>query len=236
VFLLVLPLAGFAYAQDKTEARAIRSNDERGGGDALEEVLTLPIPHPFLLLGPSLMAGGYAPFAYRVEGGIDVESSHAIVRAPGAYDNARKVNDNDQPNSNGHDRYLDGAAYFRLNRRGRFQGLYFGAGYIWSQLSTTNYTKGGGRYQVGGGYDLFLLSCRECRRDYFYAHQRRLAYRWTGLAERQSWSEDLHYDTLAKRKTALVLQPKRWYLSVPRDCHRTDESSTSTASTVSKVF
>jgi hypothetical protein len=166
VFLVVLPLAGLAYAQDAPEARTIRSNDERGGGDALEEVLTLPIPHPFLLLGPSLMGGGYAPFAYRVEGGIDVESSYAIVRASGAYDNGRKVNDNDQPNSNGHDRYLDGAAYFRLNRTGRFQGLYFGAGYTWSQLSTTNYTKGGGRYQVGGGYDLFLRSCKECRRDY----------------------------------------------------------------------
>lgn len=185
VFLLILWRAGIAYAQD-APAGTSSSNDEPPNGGAREKVLTLAIPHPFFYLGPSLMGGGYAPFAYRVECGIDLESSYAIVRASGAYDNGRKVNDNDQPNSNGHDRYLDGTAYFRLNRRGWFQGLYFGAGYAWSQLSTTNYTKGGGRYEVGGGYDLFLRSCKECRRDY----SMRINVDW--LTAGQDWQNGSH--------------------------------------------
>jgi hypothetical protein len=126
-----------------------------------EDWLTKPVPHPFVDVGPSLMGGGYATFAYHVGGGIDIESTHVIVRAMVAYDNGRKVNDNDQPNPNGHDRYLDGALYYRLP-----DNIYFGGGYTWSQLSTTNYTKGGGRYEIGGGYDLFLRSCAECRRDF----------------------------------------------------------------------
>lgn len=154
MLLLLLLLAGVATAQS-----AARNDDER------EDWLHNPIPHPFLYLGPSLMGGGYAPLAYRAEGGIDVESTHFMLRALGAYDNGHKTDDGDQPNPKGHDRYLDSAVYYRLNS-GRSRGLYFGGGYTWGQLSTTNYTKGGGRYQIGGGYDVFLRSCSECRRDF----------------------------------------------------------------------
>lgn len=132
---------------------------------AREDWLHNPLPHPFLYAGPSLMGGGYAVLAYRVEGGIDVESDHFIARALGAYDDGHKVDDGDQPNPKGHDRFLDGAVYYRLTS-GRFKRFYFGGGYTWSQLSTTNYTKGGGRYQIGGGYDLFARVCSECRRDF----------------------------------------------------------------------
>jgi hypothetical protein len=133
--------------------------------DLREDWLKNPIPHPFLYAGPSIMGGGYAVWAYRVEGGIDVESTHFIGRALGAYDDGHKVDDGDQPNPKGHDRYLDTAVYYRLDS-GRFQRFYFGGGYTWSQLSTTNYTKGGGRYQLGGGYDVFTRNCEECRRDF----------------------------------------------------------------------
>jgi hypothetical protein len=113
------------------------------------ELLTKPIPHPYISLGPSLMPGGYAPLAYRAEGGIDLESNHFMLHALGAYDNGHKTDDNDQPNPKGHDRYLEGGAYFRAK-----SGWFVGAGWRWSELSTTNYSKAGSRPEFGGGYDL----------------------------------------------------------------------------------
>ena len=47
---------------------------------------------PNLYLGPSWM-GGYALFAYRIEGGVKIEGTHIIFGALGAYDNGHKVND-----------------------------------------------------------------------------------------------------------------------------------------------
>jgi hypothetical protein len=124
------------------------------------------VPMPYVGLGPSLMGGGYAVWAYRIEAGLNVEGTHLIFRSLAAYDDGHKVDDNDQPNPKGHDRYLDGALYFRPALPGWTRSLYFGGGYRWSQLSTTNYTKGGSRYQLGGGYDWFMRSCESCRRDY----------------------------------------------------------------------
>jgi hypothetical protein len=107
------------------------------------------------------MGGGYAPLAFRGEVGIDLESTHAIFRALGAYDNGHKTNDGDQPNPKGHDRYLEAAVYYRATR-----GWFLGAGWRWSQLSTTNYTKGGNRPEFGGGYDFVRHPCDGCRRDF----------------------------------------------------------------------
>lgn len=112
------------------------------------------------------MGGGYATFAYRVEGGVNVEGTHLIFRGLAAYDNGRKADDNTQPNPNGHGRYLDSGIYFRPALPGWKRGLYFGGGYRWSQLSTTNYSKSGSRYQLGGGYDWFWRQCDGCRRDF----------------------------------------------------------------------
>lgn len=41
-----------------------------------------------------------------------------------------------------------------------------GNAYFCVQLSTTNYTKGGSRYELGGGYDWFLRRCEACQRDF----------------------------------------------------------------------
>lgn len=131
------------------------------------------------------MGGGYAPIAYRVESGIDVESSHFLARALGAYDDGHKGDDGDQPNPKGHDRYLDSAVYYRL-RSGLLRGLYFGGGYTWSQLSTTNYTKGSGRYQLGGGYDMFRRPCNDCRRDF----SMRVNMDW--ITAGQDWENGTH--------------------------------------------
>lgn len=163
--LLLLMCIGSAQSQEQDQqfynSDALVKSAKPGSSNHDVELLSLPIPHPYICLGPSLMGGGYAPLAYRAEAGIDLESTHTILRALGAYDNGHKTNDNDQPNPNGHDRYLEGAAYFRTRSR-----WFFGMGWSWNQLSTTNYTKGGNRPEFGGGYDWFLRSCDECRRDF----------------------------------------------------------------------
>lgn len=78
-------------------------------------------PSPCRILNlnwPSLIPAGYAPLAYRAEDGIDLESTHVVLRALGAYDNGHETKDNNQPNPNGHDRYLEGAAYFLTRSNG----------------------------------------------------------------------------------------------------------------------
>jgi hypothetical protein len=39
------------------------------------ELLTKPIPHPFVSIGPSLIGAGCAPLAWSVKTGLDVEST-----------------------------------------------------------------------------------------------------------------------------------------------------------------
>jgi len=108
------------------------------------------LPHPYVYGGLGLMGGGYAPLAALGGVGVRIDATHLIFDASAAYDNGHKTNDGDQPNSKGHDRSLAGSAYYRLS-----SGWFFGAGYGWSQLSTTNYTKGGSRPRFGGGKDFF---------------------------------------------------------------------------------
>lgn len=150
----------------------VGSNSTQNPDQPMERWLTRLTPHPYLYAGPSLMGGGYATFAYRVEGGLNVESPQWVMKALAAYDNGRKVNDDDQPNPNGHDRYLDGGIYYRLTSlpsRLSFLGAghwFLGGGYRWNQLSTTNYTKGVNGPLIGGGYDLVTRACESCRRNF----------------------------------------------------------------------
>src|SRR5271163_2158632 len=155
---MVLPLILCAVAAAQSESTELAAIRTVAGDhyDREELVSGRPIPVPFFDLGPSLMGGGYASFAYRVDGGLNMEATHVIFRADAAYDDGRKVDDNDQPNPKGHDRYLNGGLYFRPAHTGWTRMFYLGAGYRWSQLSTTKYTKGGSRLQLGGGYDWFL--------------------------------------------------------------------------------
>jgi hypothetical protein len=85
--------------------------------------------------------------------GGDIERAPWLAHAHFGYDNGHKIGDNDQPNPNGHDRYLSFSGFRRLPR---YQTWFLGGGWRWSQLSTTNYTKGGGSPFFGGGYDLFF--------------------------------------------------------------------------------
>jgi hypothetical protein len=139
----------------------------------VESKLDSVIPRPYLLIGPVLGGPGYRPLALLLEAGFNVESRYFVMNTLAAYDNDRKTNDGDQPNPKGHDRFLQGNIGFRPPRfpsQLQFLGdparWFFGAGYRWSQLSTTNYSKGGSRPQIGGGYDVVLRSCSICRRDF----------------------------------------------------------------------
>jgi hypothetical protein len=159
----------------------------------VETYLTRPTPHPYLSFGPALGGGGYRPLALRGEGGINIESRHLVFKALAAYDNDRKTDDGDQPNPKGHDRYVAGGVYFRpsqLPAKLAFLGdpshWFFGAGYQWSQLSTTNYVKGANRPSIGGGYDLAIRECSLCRRDF----SMRLGVDWVMVGD--DWQNGSH--------------------------------------------
>ena len=121
------------------------------------------IPRPYVFAGGESMGGGYAPFAAVGGAGFRIDSKRLLLDANGQYDNGRKVNDNDQPNPNGHDRGLVGSAYFRLPA-----AWSFGAGVRWSELSTTNYRKSSWAPTIGGSKDYFRHHCQleSCRGDF----------------------------------------------------------------------
>ncbi len=123
-------------------------------------------PHPYVYIGPSFMGGGYAPVAVRAEVGLNMESAHLVSKVHAGYDNGHQVNDADQPNPKGHDRYLGAALYFLPGRLILPSHAFFGAGWRWSQLSTSNYTKTANRPQIGGGYDFTRCSAPACTGDF----------------------------------------------------------------------
>jgi len=120
-------------------------------------------PRPYAYAGAGLMGGGYAPLAAEGGVGLEIDSRHLIASAEGSYDNGHKTNDADQPNPKGHDRGLAAATYFRTS-----SGWFAGVGARWSQLSTTNYKKGGWRPTFGGGKDYFHKKCaaEDCATDF----------------------------------------------------------------------
>lgn len=154
-FLLIASLATATQLWSQATGLSVVSEPaafRRGSGERETDVSGSLFPMPYLYLGPSLMGGGYAPVAYCAEGGLSMEGSQVIFRALGTYDHGHKVNDNDQPNPSGHDRYLESALYCRP-KCSWSRMPYLGGGYRWSQFSTTNCTKGKGRYEIGGGFD-----------------------------------------------------------------------------------
>lgn len=185
-YIGILFLGASAMAQSEAAETAALRNSTGGHYDREEAVSGRLIPVPFLYLGPSIMGGGYAPLAYRVEGGVGMEATHIVFQALGAYDNGHKVYDGDQPNPKGRDRYLDSGLYFRPARHGWSRQLYFGGGYTWTQLSTTNYTKGAGRAQIGGGIDWFVRTCDPCRRVF----SMRVSMDWQTVG--QDWQNGSH--------------------------------------------
>lgn len=122
--------------------------------DDAEKITSSLRPHPYIDLGGSVMPGGYATLAGYGRAGFSIEHDRVVADAFAGYDNGRKVNDNDQPNPNGHDRFFRGAAYWRLTALSR-PNWFVGGGYRWGQLATTNYTKGGSKPEIGVGLDYY---------------------------------------------------------------------------------
>lgn len=186
------PVSSTSPTSDRQQERT--TNPE----SALDPFMTRLTPHPYIFVGPSLMGAGYAPLAYRVEGGLNVESTHCLMSVSGAYDNGHQVNDGDQPNPKGHDRYLDAAVGFRPAQSGVLGNVFFGFGWRWSQLSTTNYTKTANRPQIRGGFDITHHPCSGCDRDF----SMRLAVSWVMTGH--DWQNGSHGPEL----TASIPSPR----------------------------
>lgn len=127
------------------------------------------IPSPYGAVGISLMPNGYSPVAVRGQVGLMENAPHFVFDGYAAIDNGKKSNDGTLNNIKGHDDYIHGFLGYR-------QGdWYFGGGMAWSQLVTSNYTKGTNffsavrqgdiRYQFGGG------------KDWYYNDQWKFSYR-----------------------------------------------------------
>jgi hypothetical protein len=115
-----------------------------------------------------------------------MESSRAAFEAYGAYDNGRQVNDGVQPNPKGHDRYLAAAASLRLPWRLPSMEPFLGCGWRWNQLSTTRYTKGADRPQIGGGLDYWQRACPTCHPNF----SMRLGMNW--VLAGSDWQNGVH--------------------------------------------
>jgi hypothetical protein len=115
------------------------------------------IPHPYIKGSFELMPGGYASTAEEIGGGLTWDKPHFVFESYAGYDNGRKSNDNTVNNYKGHDRYLRGDIAYKIDR-----GYYFGVGGRWSQLSTTNYTKGGSAFNASSWHPAAIVG-----KDYF---------------------------------------------------------------------
>jgi PAS domain-containing protein len=92
-------------------------------------------------------------------------------------------------------------------------------GYAWGQLSTTNYTKGGGRYELGGGYDVFRRSCVECRRDF----SMRIEMDW--ITAGQDWQNG-SYGPNTKVTFPSPLEKRHWFWTQYLGIYRFHQSIT----------
>jgi hypothetical protein len=129
LMIFVLSLTVHASSQSQSQASA--------------QVIPLWLPHPYVGLGVSLMPNGYSPIAFRAQGGLYWDYKHLVSDAFGAIDNGKKSNDGTLYNIHGHDDYANG--FLALRPR---DNTYFGVGSRWSQLITSNYTKGTNLFQA----------------------------------------------------------------------------------------
>src|SRR5882724_3663494 len=88
-------------------------------------------PHPYVMGSLSFNGAGYSPLSEILGAGIRMDLRHVIGEAELSYDNARKTNDNTGYNPKGRERGAQSRVFYKLSN-----GLYFGIGAQWSQLST----------------------------------------------------------------------------------------------------
>ena len=112
-------------------------------------------PRAYVAGSLGLMPAGYAATSFGVGGGIMFDRPYIVFDSYAGYDNGHKANDADNlPSSTGHDKYLRAFAGYK-------HGLWYGGlGARYSQLSTSDYTKGGDIFasgswhpELGGGRD-----------------------------------------------------------------------------------
>lgn len=140
-----------------------------------------PFPRPYLLADFDLMPAGYESTAWQGGGGIEVNAPHFVFDSYAGYDNGRKAPVNGVPNYNGHDRFLRGFAGYYQN------GWFVGVGARWSQLSTSDYTKGGSPLngkswhpEFGFGWDAATDYAR-VQILYMFREQREVSYSAIGI-------------------------------------------------------
>ena len=153
ILCLFLPLMVLAQAQSPVQLGLSKSY----------------IPSPYVSGGISLMPNGYGAVAGRGQVGLFLNAPHIVFDGYAAIDNGKKTNDGTLNNIKGHDDYVHGILAYRTGN------YYFGGGMAWSQLVTSNYTKGTNffqavrqgdiRYQFGGG------------KDWYYNDQWKFSYR-----------------------------------------------------------
>ncbi len=182
----------------------VQSKQDATSPSDLEPWLNSFVPHPYVMIGPSLMGGGYAVLAYRAETGFYIENRQCVMKGIASYDNGHMVNDADQPNPKSHDRSLESAIYFRPPIAFLSGHWFIGGGFRWSQLSTTNYTKDGSRPQFGGGYDLATRACPGCRREF----SMRIALDW--ITAGSDWENGSHGPQIAFSIPSLREQ-RHWF-------------------------
>jgi hypothetical protein len=111
-------------------------------------------PRPYVVGSFNLMPAGYSSTSLGFGGGLEFDRPYIVFDSYAGYDTGKKSDDNTVNNYKGHDRFL------RAFAGPKFGQFYIGAGARWSELSTTNYTKGGDIFnagswhpEVGGGRD-----------------------------------------------------------------------------------
>lgn len=130
LLLLVLILLGLATLLPKAHG---------------QDIVNIPsyLPHPYVSAGVSLMPNGYSPVAFRAQGGIYEDYKHLVSDMYVAIDNGKKTNDGTENNIHGHDDYASAFLAYRPKSND-----YFGFGPRWSELITSNYTKGTNLFQA----------------------------------------------------------------------------------------
>ena len=111
-------------------------------------------PRPYVTVGIDLMPAGYSSTAFQGTAGVEWNRPYFVFDSYAGYDTGKKIDDATINNYSGHDRFLRGFAGYK-------RGLYYaGVGARYSQLSTSNYTKGGSIFsagswhpEIGGGRD-----------------------------------------------------------------------------------
>jgi hypothetical protein len=101
-------------------------------------------PHPYVETGLSF-ADAVTPSFHA---GIDLEQRHLLINTGVSYANDRKTHDATDGNVKGRARSVQGSAFYK------FQTWHLGGGFAFGQQATTNYTKEGRHFMLGGGKDI----------------------------------------------------------------------------------